>query len=96
MWCEEKGREFIDPLILKDASASTSDRMLRCMHIGLLCTEEDAATRPAMSAVLLMLGNDSLDLPSPARPAAVGGNAAESSPPLSSAAGTAASGSTTG
>ncbi|CAN6452099.1 unnamed protein product [Victoria cruziana] len=96
LWCEEKGREFIDPLILKDASASTSDRMLRCMHIGLLCTEEDAATRPAMSAVLLMLGNDSLDLPSPARPAAVGGNAAESSPPLSSAAGTAASGSTTG
>ncbi|XP_049936336.1 uncharacterized protein LOC116263663 [Nymphaea colorata] len=77
MWCEEKGTEFIDPF-LKDGT-STSDQMLRCLHIGFLCIQEDAATRPTMSRVVLMLGNDSFVLPLPTQPAVIGENAAESS-----------------
>ncbi|KAF3772756.1 hypothetical protein EJ110_NYTH57036 [Nymphaea thermarum] len=80
LWCEEKGTEFIDP-VLKDAATSTSDQMLRCLHIGLLCIEEDAATRPTMSTVVLMLGNNDLDLPSPTQPPFIEENVAESSLP---------------
>ncbi|KAF3772757.1 Cysteine-rich receptor-like protein kinase 25 [Nymphaea thermarum] len=77
LWCEEEGTEFIDPF-LKDGT-STSDQMLRCLHIGFLCIQEDAATRPTMSRVVLMLGNDSFVLPLPTQPAVIGENAAESS-----------------
>ncbi|XP_031501483.1 cysteine-rich receptor-like protein kinase 10 isoform X2 [Nymphaea colorata] len=80
LWCEEKGTEFIDP-VLKDAATSTSDQMLWCLHIGLLCIEEDVATRPTMSMVVLMLGNNDLDLPSPTQPPFIEENVAESSLP---------------
>ncbi|KAF3777359.1 putative L-type lectin-domain containing receptor kinase II-2 [Nymphaea thermarum] len=78
LWCEEKGTEFIDP-VLKDTTTSTTDQMLRCLQIGLLCIEEVAATRPTMSTVLIMLGNNSLDLPVPTQPAFIMENATDSS-----------------
>ena len=43
---------------------------LRCIQIGLLCVQEHATDRPTMSAVVLMLSNDSA-LPSPKQPAFV-------------------------
>ncbi|CAN6452096.1 unnamed protein product [Victoria cruziana] len=84
VWGEDKGTEFIDPVILQNAATSTSDQMLRCLHIGLLCIDEDAATRPSMSTVLLMLGSSYLDLPLPTQPAFMGETDAESSVPRSS------------
>ncbi|KAF3772758.1 putative cysteine-rich receptor-like protein kinase 35 [Nymphaea thermarum] len=83
LWCEEKGTEFVDP-VLKDAATSTSNQMLRCLHIGFLCIQEDPATRPTMSTVVLMLGNDSVDLPLPKQPASFGENVADSSQQCSS------------
>ncbi|XP_049936335.1 uncharacterized protein LOC116263662 [Nymphaea colorata] len=83
LWCEEKGTEFIDP-VFKDAATSTSNQMLRCLHIGFLCIQEDPATRPTMSTVVLMLGNDSVDLPLPKQPASFGENVADSSQRCSS------------
>ncbi|KAF3771563.1 Cysteine-rich receptor-like protein kinase 10 [Nymphaea thermarum] len=83
LWSEEKGTEFIDP-VLKDAATSTSNQMLRCLHIGFLCIQEDPATRPTMSTVVLMLGNDSVDLPLPKQPASFGENVADSSQRCSS------------
>ncbi|CAN6452098.1 unnamed protein product [Victoria cruziana] len=77
-WCGEKETEFIDP-VLEVSAASTSDQLLRCLHIGLLCIEEDVATRPTMSAVVLMLGNSSLGLPLPTQPAFIGETDSESS-----------------
>lgn len=43
--------------------------MLRCVHIGLLCVQENAADRPTMAAVVLMLSSMSLNLPVPLEPA---------------------------
>ena len=43
--------------------------MLQCIHIGLLCVEDSAVDRPAMSDVISMLTNESLALPSPKKPA---------------------------
>ncbi|CAN6452139.1 unnamed protein product [Victoria cruziana] len=81
LWCEQKGTEFIDPF-LKDTSSTAETQ--RCLHISLLCIQEDAASRPTMSTVVLMLGNNSLHLPLPAQPAFLQGNGVESSKPFSS------------
>ncbi|KAK7271536.1 hypothetical protein RJT34_27511 [Clitoria ternatea] len=65
LWREEKGLELMDSLIEK---SYVDNEFLKCMHIGLLCVQEDAADRPIMSSVVHMLASDSF-LPSPTRPA---------------------------
>ncbi|CAL9077251.1 unnamed protein product [Musa acuminata var. zebrina] len=42
---------------------------LRCMHIGLLCVQEEPAERPGMASVVLMLSSASVTLPTPSPPA---------------------------
>ncbi|RRT67094.1 hypothetical protein B296_00014835 [Ensete ventricosum] len=41
---------------------------LRCMHIGLLCVQEEPAERPGMASVVLMLSSASVTLPTPSPP----------------------------
>ncbi|KAB2012297.1 hypothetical protein ES319_D09G079900v1 [Gossypium barbadense] len=43
--------------------------VMRCIHIGLLCVQENVAQRPNMGAVVLMLTSDSTTLPLPLEPA---------------------------
>ncbi|XP_031499614.1 cysteine-rich receptor-like protein kinase 6 [Nymphaea colorata] len=76
LWSEQKGTEFIDP-VLKHTSSATE--IIRCLQIGLLCVQEEAASRPTMSTVVVMLGNNSVDLPLPGQPAFLQGNGVESS-----------------
>ncbi|URE33699.1 receptor-like protein kinase [Musa troglodytarum] len=45
--------------------------VLRCMHIGLLCVQEDPAQRPSMASITLMLNSYSVGLPTPSAPAFV-------------------------
>ncbi|CAL9089838.1 unnamed protein product, partial [Musa acuminata var. zebrina] len=45
--------------------------VLRCMHIGLLCVQEDPAQRPSMASITLMLNSYSVGLPTPSPPAFV-------------------------
>ncbi|KAG0518621.1 hypothetical protein BDA96_09G191700 [Sorghum bicolor] len=45
--------------------------MLRCIHIGLLCVQEDPHLRPSMASVVVMLNSRSITLPAPAAPAFV-------------------------
>ncbi|XP_042463285.1 cysteine-rich receptor-like protein kinase 10 [Zingiber officinale] len=60
---------------------------LRCMHIGLLCVQEDPVQRPTMANIVIMLNTHSVSLPAPSAPAFVNhntittelGNALESS-----------------
>ncbi|KAI3941328.1 hypothetical protein MKW92_037961, partial [Papaver armeniacum] len=69
LWNEGKGLDFID-LFLTEFAPAPAEELLRCLHIGLLCVQEDAADRPTMSNVLVMLGSDkSIDLPQPTHPA---------------------------
>lgn len=42
---------------------------MRCIHIGLLCVQENVDQRPKMSAVVLMLTSHSTTLPLPSEPA---------------------------
>jgi hypothetical protein len=57
--------EFVDPLLMESCP---STEVLKCMHIGLLCVQEDPADRPTISSVLALLGNESASLPHPKQP----------------------------
>ncbi|XP_077224197.1 cysteine-rich receptor-like protein kinase 10 isoform X1 [Tasmannia lanceolata] len=65
LWSEGKSLELIDPLLIESCLTSEA---IRCIHIGLLCVQENAADRPTMSFVVLMLGTESISLPQPTQP----------------------------
>ncbi|KAK3431881.1 hypothetical protein EUGRSUZ_E02994 [Eucalyptus grandis] len=65
-WRDNKPLEVLDPAIMDSYSR---DEALRCVHICLLCIQEDPAVRPTMATVVLMLSSNSITPPSPQHPA---------------------------
>ncbi|RLN39268.1 hypothetical protein C2845_PM01G37830 [Panicum miliaceum] len=51
-------------------SSLVADKIVRCIHIGLLCVQDKAAQRPTMSTVLIMLNSSSGALIDPLKPLA--------------------------
>ena len=47
----------------------TSEVIMKYIHIGLLCVQENEVDRPTMASVVLMLNGQSLNLPIPSHPA---------------------------
>lgn len=45
------------------------DELLLCIHVGLLCVQDDPNGRPLMSSVVSILENGSVSLPAPDQPA---------------------------
>ncbi|KAL8461342.1 hypothetical protein ACS0TY_032719 [Phlomoides rotata] len=66
-WRDGTIGNVVDPL-LKSNSGSMSE-MVRCIHIGLLCVQENAGDRPTMASVVLMLSSFSMTLAVPSAPA---------------------------
>ncbi|KAJ0966090.1 hypothetical protein J5N97_027228 [Dioscorea zingiberensis] len=66
LWNEGKGLELKDPSLGEQVQA---EEVLRCIHIGLLCIQEDPIERPTMGSVVLMLRSYSVPLPKPSTPA---------------------------
>ncbi|XP_017230913.1 cysteine-rich receptor-like protein kinase 44 isoform X2 [Daucus carota subsp. sativus] len=66
-WREGTPSNVIDP-ILKNSSGSIHE-MIRCIHIGLLCVQENVTDRPTMASVVLMLNSFSHSLAVPSKPA---------------------------
>ncbi|GMJ14613.1 cysteine-rich RLK (RECEPTOR-like protein kinase) 14 [Hibiscus trionum] len=64
-WNEGTALEVLDPT-LRDGSRS---EIMRCIHLGLLCVQENIAYRPTIASVILMLSSYSMSLPVPSRPA---------------------------
>ena len=60
LWNEGRGLELIDPTIL-DESCPPSE-VLRCIHVGLLCVQDQASNRPTMLDVVTMLSNETHQL----------------------------------
>lgn len=58
---------MVDP-VLRTGAGSVRD-MLRCIHMGLLCVQENAANRPTMASVALILSSSTMTLPVPSEPA---------------------------
>ncbi|RWR88282.1 cysteine-rich receptor-like protein kinase 10 isoform X7 [Cinnamomum micranthum f. kanehirae] len=65
LWCDGNMMELIDPILIDSCPV---DEVLRFVHIGLLCIQQDATDRPTMSSVVLMLGSKSVTLPHPTEP----------------------------
>ncbi|RWR88283.1 putative receptor-like protein kinase [Cinnamomum micranthum f. kanehirae] len=63
--CDGKVMELIDPILI---DSCPMDEVLRFVHIGLLCIQEDATDRPTMASVVVMLGSTFVTLPHPTEP----------------------------
>ncbi|KAF9589064.1 hypothetical protein IFM89_018326 [Coptis chinensis] len=64
-WEEGTALELIEPTLRERCSRN---EVMRCIHIGLSCVQEEIA-RPTMASVVLMLNSHSVALPLPAAPA---------------------------
>ncbi|GKV37359.1 hypothetical protein SLEP1_g45401 [Rubroshorea leprosula] len=64
-WKEGTGLNLLDPTLRNGSTAE----MMRCIHIGLLCVQENVAHRPTMASVVLMLSSNSFSLRVPSQPA---------------------------
>ncbi|XP_038981816.1 cysteine-rich receptor-like protein kinase 10 [Phoenix dactylifera] len=65
-WSKGKALEIMDHSL---GELYHRQEALTCIHIGLLCTQEDMRKRPCMTLVVLMLSNHSVTLPTPSTPA---------------------------
>ncbi|CAL5410896.1 unnamed protein product [Camellia sinensis] len=66
LWSDGKELEFLDPLL---AGSCPVAEVVTCIHIGLLCVQEDPKDRPNMSYVVVLLGSESATLLEPNQPA---------------------------
>ncbi|KAF5728540.1 cysteine-rich receptor-like protein kinase 10 [Tripterygium wilfordii] len=64
-WNQGTALNLIDPILRGEPTSE----IMRCIHIGLLCVQEDKASRPTMALVGDMLTNSSTTLPRPSKPA---------------------------
>ncbi|XP_021294089.1 putative receptor-like protein kinase At4g00960 [Herrania umbratica] len=64
-WREGTALNLIDPTL----SDGSRDEIMRCIHIGLLCVQENVASRPTMASVVFMLNSFSTTLAVPSQPA---------------------------
>nr|BAJ90405.1 predicted protein [Hordeum vulgare subsp. vulgare] len=65
-WMARTVLDMMDPCM---NTSFSENGVLRCIHIGLLCVQENPADRPLMSAVVMMLGSDTVSLSAPSKPA---------------------------
>ncbi|KAK3431884.1 hypothetical protein EUGRSUZ_E02999 [Eucalyptus grandis] len=64
-WRDGTPLKVLDPAIVDSYSR---DEVLRYLHIGLLCIQEDPAIRPTMATVVLMLSSNYFNPSSPQQP----------------------------
>ncbi|KAF7034350.1 hypothetical protein CFC21_045374 [Triticum aestivum] len=65
-WKEGKTEELVDSAIMNTHSL---DEVFLCVHVALLCVQENPDDRPCISSVVFVLENGSSTLPTPNRPA---------------------------
>ncbi|KAH1035990.1 hypothetical protein AAZX31_20G125400 [Glycine max] len=64
-WREGTALNIVDQTLHNNSR----DEIMRCIHIGLLCVEDNVANRPTMATVVIMFNSNSLVLPIPSQPA---------------------------
>uniref|UniRef100_A0A0D6QR66 Cysteine-rich receptor-like protein kinase 10 n=1 Tax=Araucaria cunninghamii TaxID=56994 RepID=A0A0D6QR66_ARACU len=60
--------EMIDPIV---KASGSREQAMRFVHIGLLCMQSEAALRPPISEVIVMISSNSMALANPTKPAYV-------------------------
>uniref|UniRef100_F6HTL8 Cysteine-rich receptor-like protein kinase 10 n=1 Tax=Vitis vinifera TaxID=29760 RepID=F6HTL8_VITVI len=66
LWRDGTPLELMDPMM---GDSYARNEVIRCIHMGLLCVQEDPDDRPSMASVVLMLSSYSVTLPLPQQPA---------------------------
>ncbi|MED6112709.1 hypothetical protein PIB30_063973 [Stylosanthes scabra] len=66
-WREGTASDIVDPTI----TDGSRNEIMRCIHIGLLCVQENVGDRPSMASVVIMLNSHSVTLPLPSQPSLV-------------------------
>ncbi|KAM5573500.1 G-type lectin S-receptor-like serine/threonine-protein kinase [Rosa sericea] len=64
LWNENKGLELVDEIL---GDSYSSSEVLKCVHIGLLCVQDNAVDRPTTTDIALMLSSEK-DGPQPKLP----------------------------
>ncbi|KAL1194175.1 Cysteine-rich receptor-like protein kinase 34 [Cardamine amara subsp. amara] len=65
LWRKGSALELLDPTFGENYQ---SDEVTRCIHIALLCVQEDPEDRPMMSTIILLLTSSSITLQVPRSP----------------------------
>ncbi|KAL3530044.1 hypothetical protein ACH5RR_009366 [Cinchona calisaya] len=66
-WRRGRAQNIIDRNL--KAGSEAMQNIMRCIHIGLLCAQDNLASRPTMASVIFMLHDFSTSLPMPSEPA---------------------------
>ncbi|GLT30998.1 hypothetical protein SLA2020_057670 [Shorea laevis] len=64
-WREGTALNIVDPNLRVGSTA----QMIKCIHVGLLCVQENPLQRPTMGSIIVMLTSNSIVLPTPSHPA---------------------------
>ena len=75
-WREGTITNIIDPSL----SNGSQNEIMRCIHIALLCVQENLVERPIMASIVLMLSSYSISLSIPLEPASIAGGTTRSLP----------------
>ncbi|KAL2931599.1 Cysteine-rich receptor-like protein kinase 10 [Bienertia sinuspersici] len=67
LWSQGRWKELKETNLSNDNE--NDDEFIRCLHIGLLCVQEDPSERPTMSLVVHMLKTENVKLRPPKQPA---------------------------
>ncbi|TVU16228.1 hypothetical protein EJB05_39780, partial [Eragrostis curvula] len=65
LWRDDKAMDLVDSSFVETCSPAEA---LRCIHIGLLCVQDNPNNRPLMSSVVFMLENETTSLSVPIQP----------------------------
>ncbi|CAH8306495.1 unnamed protein product [Eruca vesicaria subsp. sativa] len=65
LWRNGTPLELMDPVLVNNFQMT---EVVRCIHIGLLCVQEDPVDRPTISTIILMLTSNTVTLPVPGEP----------------------------
>ncbi|KAI8525206.1 hypothetical protein RHMOL_Rhmol13G0211400 [Rhododendron molle] len=69
LWREGTSLNLMDPIL---GGSYSRNEVTRCVHIALLCVQDDPDARPSMATVVLMLNSYSASLSLPQQPAFLG------------------------
>ncbi|KFK30807.1 hypothetical protein AALP_AA6G028400 [Arabis alpina] len=65
LWSNGTPLDLVDPIIVDNCQKS---EVVRCIHIGLLCVQEDPVERPTLRTIFMMLTSNTVTLPVPRQP----------------------------
>ncbi|GLJ22403.1 hypothetical protein SUGI_0421730 [Cryptomeria japonica] len=68
-WRLYKGGNIMSIVDSTVSERCPEEQALRCIHVGFVCVQADAALRPPISNVMMMISNSSVTVPNPTKPA---------------------------